>query len=71
MKLTTTTFTLTSEFAYRVYSEKQFAVDALGGFRYYHLGANSNFNAGPLGQVSYSGSNDWADGTAGRACWQG
>ncbi len=65
VKLTTTTFTLTPQFAYRVYSQKHFAADVLGGFRYYHLGANSSFNAGPLGQFSYSGTNDWADVTAG------
>jgi hypothetical protein len=65
VKLTTTTFTLTPQFAYRVYSQKHFAADVLGGLRYYHLGANSNFNAGPLGQFSYSGTNDWADVTAG------
>jgi hypothetical protein len=65
VQLTTTTFTLTPLFAYRVYSQKHFAADVLGGFRYYHLGANSNFNAGPLGQFSYSGTNNWADVTAG------
>jgi hypothetical protein len=64
-KLTSTTFTLTPEFAYRIYSQKHFAADVLGGFRIYHLGANSNFNAGPLGQLSYSGSNNWADVTGG------
>ena len=53
VKLTSTTFTLTPEFAYRVYSQKHFAADVLGGFRFYHVGANSNFNAGPLGQFSY------------------
>ncbi|NYF91348.1 hypothetical protein RBB79_17120 [Tunturiibacter empetritectus] len=63
VKLTTTTFTLTPEFAYRVYSQKHFTADVLGGFRFYHLGANSNFNAGPLGQAFYSGTNDWADVT--------
>ena len=65
VKLTSTTFTLTPEFAYRVYSQKHFAADVLGGFRFYHLGANSNFNAGPLGEFSYSGSNNWADVTGG------
>jgi hypothetical protein len=65
VKLTSSTFTLTPEFAYRVYSQKHFAADVLGGFRFYHLGANSNFNAGPFGQFSYSGSNNWADVTAG------
>lgn len=65
VKLTTTTFTLTPEFAYRVYSQKHFAADVLGGFRYYHLGASSNFNAGPLGEYSYSGTNNWADVTGG------
>lgn len=65
VKLTTTTFTLTPELAYRVYSQKHFAADVLGGFRYYHLGANSNFDAGPLGQFSYSGTNNWADVTGG------
>jgi hypothetical protein len=33
VKLTSTTFTLTPEFAYRVYSQKHFAADVLGGFR--------------------------------------
>jgi hypothetical protein len=65
VKLTTTTFTLTPLFAYRIYSQKHFAADVLGGFRFYHLGANSNFNAGPLGQHFFSGSNNWADVTAG------
>ncbi|MDW5265219.1 MULTISPECIES: hypothetical protein [Acidobacteriaceae] len=65
VKLTTTTFTLTPQFAYRVYSQKHFTADVLGGFRYYHLGANSNFDAGPLGQFSYAGTNNWADVTAG------
>jgi hypothetical protein len=65
VKLTSTTFTLTPEVAYRVYSQKHFAADVLGGFRFYHLGANSNFNAGPIGQFSYTGSNNWADVTAG------
>jgi hypothetical protein len=65
VKVTSTTFTLTPEVAYRVYSQRHLAVDALGGFRFYHLGANSNFNAGPLGQFSYSGSNNWADVTGG------
>jgi hypothetical protein len=65
VKLTTTTFTLTPEFSYRVYSQKHLAADVLGGFRYYHLAANSNFNAGPLGQFSYKGTNNWADVTAG------
>lgn len=65
VKLTTMTFTLTPEFAYRVYSQKHFAADVLGGFRYYHLGASSNFNAGALGQFSYSSTNNWADVTGG------
>jgi hypothetical protein len=61
VSLTTNTFTLTPELAYRVYDEKYFSADVLGGMRYYHLGANSNFNAGPLGQFPYSGSDNWAD----------
>jgi hypothetical protein len=65
VKLSTSTFTLTPEVAYRVYAQKHLSADVLGGFRYYHLGASSNFNAGPLGQASYSGTNDWADVTAG------
>ena len=65
VKLTSTTFTLTPEIAYRIYSQKHLAADVLGGFRFYHLGANSNFNAGPLGQASYSGANNWADVTGG------
>jgi hypothetical protein len=65
VKLTTTTFTLTPELAYRVYSQKHFTADVLGGFRYYHLGASSNFDAGQVGQFSYSNSNNWADVTGG------
>jgi hypothetical protein len=59
--ITTNTFTLTPELVYRVYSQKYVSADLLGGLRYYHLGANSNFDAGPLGQFPYSGSNNWAD----------
>jgi hypothetical protein len=65
VKLTSTTFTLTPMAAYRVYSEKHFAADVIGGFRFYHLGAHSDFDAGPIGQTSYAGSNNWADVTAG------
>ena len=61
VRLTTNTFTLTPELAYRVYSQKYVAADVLGGLRYYHLGANSNFDAGPLGQAPYSGSDNWVD----------
>jgi hypothetical protein len=61
VSLTTNTFTLTPELAYRIYSQRYFSADLLGGFRYYHLGASSNFDAGPLGQFPYSGSNNWAD----------
>jgi hypothetical protein len=59
--ITTNTFTLTPELAYRIYSQKYISADLLGGLRYYHLGANSNFDAGPLGQLQYSGSSNWAD----------
>lgn len=65
VKITTNTFTLSPELAYRVYSERFVSADLLGGFRYYHLGASSNFNAGPLGQHSYSGSDNWADAVGG------
>jgi hypothetical protein len=65
VKLTSTTFTLTPLVAYRVYSEKHLSVDALGGLRIYHLGATSNFNAGPLGAYSYADSDNWVDVTAG------
>jgi hypothetical protein len=65
VSLTTNTFTLTPEFAYRVYSHQYFAADLLGGLRYYHLGADSNFDAGPLGQFPYSGSDNWAAVVAG------
>jgi hypothetical protein len=63
--ITTNTFTLTPEMAYRIYSHKYVSADVLGGLRFYHLGANSNFDAGPLGQVPYSGSNNWADAVGG------
>jgi len=65
VKLTTNTFTLTPQVAYRVWSQKHFAADILGGFRYYHLGAKTNFDAGTFGQQSYSGTNNWADATGG------
>ena len=61
VSVTTNTFTLTPELAYRLYSRKYFAADALGGFRYYHMGAGSTFDAGALGKLSYSSSDNWAD----------
>lgn len=65
VELTTNTFTLTPELAYRVYSQKYFSADVLGGLRYYHLGAHSDFDAGPLGQFTYSGADNWADAVGG------
>ena len=65
LKLTSDTFTLTPEFAYRVYAGKILSADALAGFRYYHLDGGINLNVGQVGQVSYSGSNNWADAIGG------
>ena len=65
VKLTTSTFVLTPLVAYRFYSQKRLTADVLGGFRYYHLGADSHFDAEPLGQFSYAGTNNWADATGG------
>lgn len=64
-RLTTNTFTLTPQIAYRIYSREHVTVDGLGGFRYYHLSAHTNFDAGPLGQIGYSGSDNWADAIGG------
>ncbi len=65
VKVTTTTFTLAPELAYRVYSDQHFAADVLGGMRIYHLGAGLNISAAPLGSASYAGSNNWADALGG------
>lgn len=65
VRLTTNTFTLTPQFAYRVYVQKHFVADALGGLRLYHIGADSRFDFGPLGQFRYADSNNWADVTVG------
>jgi hypothetical protein len=61
------TFVLDPEVGYRIAAnpEKGRFVDVLAGFRYWHLKADLNFNAGLLSARSATGSRDWADGVFG------
>jgi opacity protein-like surface antigen len=63
--VTSNTFTLTSEIGYRVYANDRFSADLLAGVRYYHISANLDADAGPIGQASYSRSDNWADAVGG------
>lgn len=63
--ITSNTLTLTPEVAYRVYRDDRFRVDVTGGFRYYHISAKLNANAGALGQAFYSRANNWVDAIGG------
>lgn len=65
LQLGSTTFTLVPEFAYRVYADKHYSVDALAGLRYYHLSANIDVNPGNTPSRSYSNGDNWADAVAG------
>lgn len=65
VKLTSNTFILTPELAYRVYANERFRADLTAGFRYYHISANINANAGAIGQTSYSQGDNWVDATGG------
>lgn len=63
--LHSTIFTLTPQLAYRLYDHRLFAVDALAGLEYLHLGVGFKLQAGPQFHLSHSVSSNWADGLAG------
>jgi hypothetical protein len=65
LKASVNTFTLTPEFGYRVFENKEGAIDVLAGFRYYHVSSSINANANQVGAISVSGTNDWADAIGG------
>jgi hypothetical protein len=55
-----TEFLLTPKIGLRVINEEKFKIDALAGFRYWHLGENLKFNPSPLG-LNFSGSQNFVD----------
>jgi hypothetical protein len=55
-----TEFFLTPKIGIRVINEEKIKIDALTGFRYWHLGENLKFNPSLLG-LNFSGSQDFVD----------
>jgi hypothetical protein len=53
-------FVLTPKIGYRVFDKEKLKIDALTGFRYWHLGEKLSFNPSRLG-INFSGSQNWAD----------
>jgi hypothetical protein len=53
-------FILTPKIGVRVINEEKVKIDALTGFRYWHLGESLNFNPSTLG-LSFSNSYNWVD----------
>jgi hypothetical protein len=53
-------FILTPKIGYRVINQERLKVDALTGFRYWHLGQNLKFSPSRLG-LDFSGSQNWVD----------
>ena len=53
-------FILTPKVGYRVIDLKMLKIDALAGFRFWHLGQNLQFNSSILG-FNLSGSQNWVD----------
>jgi hypothetical protein len=53
-------FILTPKVGYRVFDNEKLKVDALTGFRYWHLGEKLSFNPSLLG-LNFSGSQNWVD----------
>jgi hypothetical protein len=51
-------FVLTPKVGYRVIDTEMIKIDALAGFRYWHLGQNVSFTTNSL---SFSGSQNWVD----------
>jgi hypothetical protein len=61
LKTSINTFTFTPWLAYRLFGNNRASVDMLTGGRYYHLYGKITADAGSVGQLSYSGANNWAD----------
>jgi hypothetical protein len=55
-----TEFILTPKVGYRVLDQEKLKIDALTGFRYWHLGQNLQFSPSRLG-LDFSGSQNWVD----------
>jgi hypothetical protein len=53
-------FILTPKVGYRLLDQKKIKIDALTGFRYWHLGQNLQFSPSRLG-LNFSGSQNWVD----------
>jgi hypothetical protein len=53
-------FILSPQIGFRLVDQKQLKIDALTGFRYWHLGQNLQFTPSALG-LSFSGSQNWVD----------
>jgi hypothetical protein len=53
-------FVLTPKIGYRVFEKEKLKIDALTGFRYWHLGEKLSFNPSLLG-INFSGSQNWVD----------
>ena len=53
-------FILTPKIGYRILDREQIKIDALTGFRYWHLGENLQFNPTITGR-DFSGSQNWVD----------
>jgi hypothetical protein len=53
-------FILTPKIGYRVIDHKKIKIDALTGFRYWHVGQNLEFSPSRLG-LNFQGSQNWVD----------
>jgi hypothetical protein len=53
-------FILTPKIGYRVIDHRKIRIDALTGFRYWHLGQNLGFNPSRLG-LNFKASQNWVD----------
>jgi hypothetical protein len=53
-------FILTPKIGYRLLDQEKLKIDALTGFRYWHLGQNLQFSPSRLG-LNFSGSQNWVD----------
>jgi hypothetical protein len=53
-------FILTPKIGYRLLDQQKIKIDALTGFRYWHLGQNLQFSPSRLG-LNFSGSQNWVD----------
>jgi hypothetical protein len=53
-------FILTPKIGYQLVNQEKLKIDALAGFRYWHLGQNLQFSPSRLG-LNFSGSQNWVD----------